>query len=231
MQQNIEKVAEALGDELQNIIFVGASINTLLVDHVSKQEVRETYDIDAMATIRTYTEYYELEQKLVKKGFARSLAKNDPICRWTLDDIIFDLMPAYPIEGLATNKWFKEALPYIMEITLDNGLVIKILNPIFFIASKLEAFGNRGKKDNFDNWDVMHSKDLEDIIVLIDGRKNIDQEILISPDIVKKFIGTKFAQLISDKSTIHFIRNCLSGANLEERIKRILHIMSGSLPK
>jgi hypothetical protein len=54
---------------------------------------------------------------------------------------------------------------------LELGLKILLVNPVYFCASKLEAFRDRGKNDYWG------SHDLEDVIAVVDGRAELVREI------------------------------------------------------
>jgi hypothetical protein len=57
------------------------------------------------------------------------------------------------------------------ERELEPGLTILMVSPVYFCASKLEAFGDRGKND------YLGSRDLEDLIAVVDGRAELVGEI------------------------------------------------------
>jgi hypothetical protein len=79
---------------------------------------------------------------------------------------------------------------------------IKILNAIYFIATKLEAFTDRAYKIN-DYWDC---KDLEDIINVINGRPELLNELKNSPKDVIQFISSYFKKLIEDPKWLEAIK-------------------------
>lgn len=65
------------------------------------------------------------------------------------------------------------------------GISIRIVSPVYFCATKIEAFDGRGKGDFFG------SHDLEDIIAVIDGREELIAEIENAPAAVRNFIAGK----------------------------------------
>ena len=58
-----------------------------------------------------------------------------------------------------------------MTTTLAPGLALRHLDAPHFLATKFEAFNNRGGRD------VYASHDLEDIITVIDGRAELADEL------------------------------------------------------
>lgn len=58
-----------------------------------------------------------------------------------------------------------------MSHRLSNGIEAKVISPIYFIATKTEAFRNRGKDD------YRSSHDFEDIVNLVNGRAELVEEM------------------------------------------------------
>lgn len=111
---------------------------------------------------------------MIKAGFTRSDKKGDPTCRWKVDDIQFDVVPAKAAGTHSSNKWYFEATDASEEKKLSNGIKIRHLNSVYYIASKLEAFKNRGfLKDlmqlSYGGNDDIDNHDLEDVVLLLDS--------------------------------------------------------------
>lgn len=70
---------------------------------------------------------------------------------------------------------------------------IQIVSAPYLIATKLEAFKNRGMMD------YMLSHDLEDIITVIDGRAKIVDEIISADSKVKTYLSISFTNIMRDK--------------------------------
>jgi hypothetical protein len=71
------------------------------------------------------------------------------------------------------------------ERELEPGLKILMVNPVHFCASKLEAFGDRGENDYFG------SRDLEDVIAVVDGRQELVGEIQAAQNDVRSYLGNR----------------------------------------
>lgn len=96
---------------------------------------------------------------------------------------------------------------------------------VYFIASKLEAFQNRG------NNDFMGSHDMEDIISIIECRAEIVDEILSADIKVKNFIVTMFKEFCKNPRFINDIVGHCNPDSLDENnsakvIERIKQIAS-----
>lgn len=102
-----------------------------------------------------------------------------------------------------------------MEKDLGQQCLVKILQPPYFIATKMEAFKNRGGGDG------RMSSDFEDIVYILSNRKSIWNELEVAPDSVKSYLKDEFNRLaMSD------LLNEWVGAHLEyseqTRVKVIL---------
>jgi hypothetical protein len=91
-----------------------------------------------------------------------------------------------------TNLWFKEGFEYLEKVVLDKLISIKILPLAYFLASKFDAYHNRGT-------DPRTSHDLEDIIYVLDNRINLVEVILSAPDNVLTHLQSEFAALVTPK--------------------------------
>ena len=67
-----------------------------------------------------------------------------------------------------------------------------ILTAPFFLATKLEAFAGRGAHDYY------ASRDLEDVIAVIDGRPNLPDEVHAAPADVRAFLRRELKALLND---------------------------------
>jgi len=60
-----------------------------------------------------------------------------------LGDLRVDFMPADDSLGF-TNRWYQDAIKSSSRYRLDEHTSIKLVNPVYFIATKLEAWKGRG---------------------------------------------------------------------------------------
>lgn len=69
------------------------------------------------------------------------------------------------------NPWYTGAVTSAASYELPSGTRIQLIDPVHFVATKLEAFDGRG------NNDFVMSHDLEDVICVLDGRPELENEI------------------------------------------------------
>ena len=72
---------------------------------------------------------------------------------------------------------------------LDVDLMIRHLTAVCFVATKFEAYLGRGLND------PIGSSDIEDILVVIDGRAELQSEIIAADQDVRDFIASQLANL------------------------------------
>ncbi|CZO82938.1 Uncharacterized protein conserved in bacteria [Legionella pneumophila] len=187
VKQNNEalyKAATLLKDLNEQVVYVGGRIVGLLITDSIEDDVRPTYDIDVALDLgRTdVVAHYSLQKKLESLGFKPDGNVN---CRYVLDDFMIDVMYTDGVLQGINSNWYQAGYDNAIEIQIKDKK-IKILNAVYFIATKLEAFTDRAYKNN-DYWDC---KDLEDIINVINGRPELLVEIMNSPKDVVQFIGS-----------------------------------------
>ena len=107
--------------------------------------------------------------------------------------------------------------------------MIRLVTPPYFVATKLEAFEDRGRSN------YLESHDLEDVLSVVDGRPEIVDEIAKAESSLRAYVAAVFARLVADDGFI----NALPGLILErspatrvpivpERLKKIAVTGMGS---
>ena len=224
--QLIDIALENLGDIANDMMFVGGSIVPLLFTS-SDTYFRATRDVDCVIDVKALVDYYKFTDRLKQVGFKEISEENAPICRWRKDDCIIDVMPTTGIIGF-TNPWYASAFRHPEIHTVTKDISVKVISAVYFIATKLEAFTNRG------NNDFIGSHDMEDIISVIECRPEIIDEILYSEQEVKGFIVNKFKEFCENFRFLNdIIGHCnpdpIDLDNVDKVQQRILHIASINL--
>ena len=139
-------VAGALGDLCDEIVFVGGSVAGLLLTDPIAEGIRATKDVDAVVEAATLSQYYQVEKRLPALGFTRDVG-SEVICRWrhASTGVLFDLMPTDPAVLGFSNPWYPEAVRTATRERLDDRIEIRLIAAPAFIATKLEAFADRGQ--------------------------------------------------------------------------------------
>ena len=151
------------------------------------------------------------------------MSEDAPSCRWLVNGINVDVMPTQEDILGFSNRWYLPAIENANYVEIEQELSIKLVTPPYFLATKIEAFKGRGKGD------YMASHDMEDIITVLDGRREIVDEIKSSSDELKTFLSTTFRRFLADKNFLDAIPGQLlpdraSQARLPRRIKLLEEI-------
>lgn len=195
-QGNVEmvaSVARSLGSLLDKVVFLGGATTSLLITDPAAPEIRGTLDVDVIVEIGSRTAYHKFGDKLVGLGFSHDTEEGAPICRWRIGEIKLDVMPTDAgIIGFS-NRWYPEAMATARTAHLHDDLIIRIVSPPCFLATKMEAFRNRGGDDH------AASHDVEDIVALLDGRAEIVAEVRAANHELRSYLTNGFRALMEDR--------------------------------
>ncbi|BAZ47322.1 hypothetical protein NIES4102_43680 (plasmid) [Chondrocystis sp. NIES-4102] len=188
---NLEKVATILASVPERFVFTGAGTIVLYVDEIIRDELRPTKDVDCVVEIFSRTEYYQLATALREVGLSECTEPDAPMCRWEYEELLIDIMPCGDEVLGFSNRWYVEGLKNIITYALPSGREIYIFSSLYLLASKIEAFLERGQSFYF-------SKDIEDIIVLIDGCETLLREFERAEGEVKIFLQQWFGNNVEN---------------------------------
>ena len=103
-----------------------------------------------------------------------------------------------PVEDVLgfSNRWYLRAVETAETIVLPDGIAepieIRLVTGPYFLATKLEAFGGRGKGDYY------ASHDLEDIVALVDGRASLIAEVEAEPDDLRSYVAVELSRHLAN---------------------------------
>lgn len=206
-------VANALGPLREDLVFVGGCATALLITDPAAPPVRATTDVDAIAHVISTADYYGLSERLRQRGFHEDTTPSSPLCRWRYGTLLLDVMPtAAHVLGF-TNRWYDAARQHRLRASLGEIALWHVSAP-YFIATKIEAFHQRGHGD----WLASH--DLEDILTILDGRPELVDEVLAADTDVRRFIAHTFAAWLHDVDFLAALPGHLAAAPGRDRIVR-----------
>ncbi|MEG6551590.1 hypothetical protein V6C53_15290 [Desulfocurvibacter africanus] len=225
IRAQIETSAQRLGPVLPEVVYLGGAITPLLLTEDTPKDVRYTHDLDVIIEILTRKDFYTLQHQLADLGFRQpppeewEEGKQAPLCRWVLppsqsypDKIIMDIMPTSPDILGHTNKWYGMIIQQgHTSLALECGLEIRHARAPFFLASKFEAFFDRGIVD------PTISKDLEDIVELFNGRKELLDEVSQSPQVLQQGLGDYCRRFLADPTLEEELAAHLMGSSAYQR--------------
>ena len=183
----VAEVAEALKGFKDNMVFVGGAVVSLYTDDPAADEIRPTKDIDLTLNIINLYHWQKVQEELAELGFYP-----DPfghaICSYKYKDIPVDIMTTEEGPLGPTNTWYKTGFENLWT-AIAKEQEIKILSAPCYLATKFEAFHNRGK-------DYRTSHDIEDIIYVLDNRTSIVTEIKEDDQRIQKFLKDEIKRIV-----------------------------------
>lgn len=188
----VEHIASALGDLRQRLVFVGGCVSGLLMTDPAVSSIRPTLDVDLVADVVDRPAYRLLEKGLDERGFRPDERPGAPLCRWRLGELAVDIMPVSPHLLGFTNRWYGEAVRTARPTALPNGATILLIDPVCFLATKIEAYRSRGGND------PTSSHDIEDVVSVVDARPEIVQELERSAPEVKRYLAVQIGAFLDD---------------------------------
>lgn len=221
----LRQVATRLGPLREQMVFLGGATVGLFLTDSAAPVARPTKDVDVIVEVASTMDYVtRLREALRAQGFSEDTTPGAPLCRWTADGIVLDVMPTSADVLGFSNRWYPLALSTAVEHALSKQLAIRVVTPPCFVATKLEAFRGRGKGD------YQGSHDLEDLIAVVDGRDQLVDEILTADDTkLREYLSVAVADLLRTDAFIdalpgHLPPDVGSQSRLEgllERLRRI----------
>lgn len=188
----IRKIAHALGDLNDQVIYVGGATVGLYINDPAADDLRPTKDLDISLSIATLVELEQMRLYLYAKGFIQTA--EDPVtCRFRYDDIRVDVMNTTTIGWAPANPWFYPG--YYRKVRFEvDGTFVYILPISYFLASKFAAYNNRGYGE------PRTSHDFEDIVYVLDNRTDIIEQLLHCPEDVKPFLNAEFEDMLVNRA-------------------------------
>ena len=184
----IKAVNNALGDLKDAVVFVGGATVSLYADRMT-EEVRPTNDVDILVELWSRWDYAALEEKLRRLGFQHDITASF-IGRYTIEGIVVDLMSTNETILGFSNIWYAAGFKMAINYMLDEFHTVKIFPSPYFIASKLEAFKNRGRNDG------RTSSDFEDIVFVLENRNSVWDEMNQTDTALKAYLQKEFSTLL-----------------------------------
>jgi len=190
----LREVAQRIEPLLPRLAFLGGVVVDLFVTEPTARPSRATKDVDVVIDLVHYGQYAEtLRDELVALGLEEDTTVGAPRCRWRFKDAprqIVDIMPTKgEVLGFST-EWYAEAFQSAQPFAVPGGPVIRLVTPAYYLATKITAFHDRGRRD------PIVSHDLEDIIAVVDGRTSLVMELQAAPPGVRAFIAGAWRDLL-----------------------------------
>lgn len=223
----MELVAERLGERLrEEMVFVGGAVAGLLITDPGQPAIRPTEDVDMIVHATVRADYQKIEAVLRERGFVNDMSRDAPICRWRVGGVTVDVMPTLKEILGFSNPWYPHALATARTTHLPSGTPIRLVTAPVFLATKFEAFADRGGRD------YLFSHDLGDLISVIDGRDELAAECRQAEAQLKSYLRDQFRELLAVPAFIDALPGHLPGdsasqgrlPDLEDKLRQLAEL-------
>jgi len=115
------------------------------------------------------------------------------------------------------NRWYPLAMESAQVVILPSGTTIRLIASPVFVATKFEAFADRGQAD------LLGSHDLEDIVNVLDGRPEIVEEIAASPVELQRYLADWCGALLATPNFMDTMQSMVfPDESLAERVQLLV---------
>jgi len=217
---NLRAIAAAIGELCDRVVFVGGATAGLLVTDPAAEIVRATKDVDAIVEAGL-GEFHRMGEEIASRGFVHDTASG-LICRWIHREsrVEFDLMPVDPGVLGFSNRWYRYAIDSAERVDLGEGVIVRCVTAPAFVATKLDAFADRG------NGDVLASHDLEDILNIVDGREELITELSAAPAAVAEAVRHAIGRLLAHPDFSNALPGLITDPDRSEIVIRRLRTLA-----
>jgi predicted nucleotidyltransferase len=218
----LEAIAGALDQLNERVVYLGGCAVGLLITDSARPAVRATVDVDVIVEVASRADYYALGEELRAAGFAED-PESGVLCRWRIGGLKLDVVPTdASILGFSSN-WLQSAVDTAQHMVLPSTRSIRVVTAPYLLATKLEAFYDRG------HGDFLASHDLEDIINVVDGRAELLAEVAASAAELRAYLREEFEDLLANTAFTEALPGHLGPAAADqarlelliERLRRI----------
>jgi hypothetical protein len=215
---NLVTVAMKLRELGVRFAFVGGCALPFIVDTPFAATIRPTLDVDVIVEASTPLTFSKLDEQLRSIGFKHDMSVGAPRCRWSVKGIKVDIMPASPDVAEFGSRWFEEAMGALKTHEIEANISVPVIGPSYLLATKMDAFFNRGAGDYYG------SRDLEDIIALMEGCSRLIAELQASSADLRQHVSVQMGRLLDTSAFVEAVPAHLSRESPPDTLERVMVI-------
>ncbi len=204
--QMLETVTVALDDDLrERLVFVGGCTTALFItDPITLEDVRTSDDVDLIVDLAAPQRGRGCKRFYVSAALPSPLRMpSSAACGFGALKV--DFMPDDETILGFSNRWYAKGIETAVVQALTPEIDIRLLTPPLFLATKLEAYQGRGDDD------PIGSRDLEDFLLIVDGREELLGEVQNADEDIKSFIAEVLRTFHGRYDFDNFLEGNISG--------------------
>jgi hypothetical protein len=214
--------AGAIEPILNRVVLVGPPVVTLLMNNSTLHTPDVTFAADSTLQLLSTSMIDRLGVELQKRGLS-PVGRAGGADRWRVsDDVAIDLIQVRTDDGDPEQLWLEYATLLTLPITVGRQLVVRIAGAPAMLALELASFRRKQVR-------TIESEELERVVLLVAGRKEIERECAVAPPELRSIIVSSLARLSGDDTLEILIQRALPdsvnlpalGTWVRERIRRM----------
>lgn len=116
-------------------------------------------------------------------------------------DLLVDFMPDDEAILSFANCWYRDALQAATDHALPSSALIRVVPPNYLFATKLEAYKFRARTG------LLGSRDIEDILAVVDGRDNLHAELAKAESALQHYIAHAISALLAHRDVAFAVQS------------------------
>ena len=221
VRERLIAVARRLGKLNSSVVYVGGSAVHFLIMEAMVSTLRHTEDVDLVVSATLYHEIQEFSEQLRQAGIVEN-REDGVICRWSVDGMVVDVMPTGEKAFGFSNRWYDQVVRSSQELEVAPGLRCRFPDLATFMATKFEAFGDRGGGDYWGD------ADFEDITMVLAYGEDVVGTVARAPEEVRLYLASHAQELLRLPGISDYIGGCfpdhLGKAATEITLERLRQI-------
>jgi len=192
---------------LNRVVLAGPPVVDLLMNDPAVRTPRLNFAADAVLQLLSTSMVDRLGVDLQKLGFVR-IDRTERADRWRIaDDLTLDLVQVRTDDADPGQLCLEYATLLTLPITIDDRLAVRIVAAPAMLALECASFMRNGTP-------ALDSEELERVVLLIAGRKEIEKECAAAPPELGSIIVAVLAQLVRGDALPLLIQRALPDATL-----------------
>lgn len=117
-----------------------------------------------------------------------------------------DVMPVEESVLGFSNRWYPLCFSNWQWRSTPSGQKVRVITSPGFLACKFYAFSSPGREGA---GDYLASRDFEDIVSVLEGCIDLDEDILVCPPETRKYLSEQAKTLLRERELPFWIEGCL----------------------
>ena len=212
----LELAASILGPLTDEVVFLGGATVGLWRSDPAARAPRVTIDVDVVAEVFSLAAYEQFQGRLRARGLEED-RESGVISRWRdrKSGLLLDVLPLVTRLAGIDDSWVAEAVAHPQPVALSSATHIRAVGPAWLVVLKLQAFADRGGND------ALASRDFEDLVLLVDGRPELHDEVAALPDHARDFVRREIDRVAGLSSFDYGVEGALARPDALARAREV----------